>query len=70
MSIAQIEKIAARLNPQERTYLRVYLAALARIDSESFKRDIARRRREMKNGQYVTSRQLKRLHHRLEAEGL
>ncbi len=70
MSIAQIEKIAERLNAQERTYLRVYLSALDRIEDAAFKNDIARRRREMEAGQFVTSSQMKRLHRKLSAKGL
>jgi len=70
MSIAQLEKIADRLSAQERTYLRVYLAALDRVETEHFKQDIARRSREMDAGQFVTSDQVKRIHRKLVSEGL
>ena len=70
MSIIQIEKIADRLSAQERTYLRVYLAALDRIEDASFRQDIARRRHEIEAGQYVSSEQVKRIHRRLSAKGL
>lgn len=70
MSIAQIEKIADRLTTQERSYLRVYLATLDRIETDTFKSDVARRRSEMAAGQYITSDQVKRLHRKLAAKGL
>ena len=60
MSLTEILEASTKLKPRERASLRAYLFMLDRINDPAWKKEMARRRRRMEAGHYVTSEEVKR----------
>ncbi len=70
MSTVELKEAADKLTPGEQNFLHAYLGLKRRLNDPEFLADIARRNREMKAGDYLTSEQVKELNRELDEKGL
>ena len=60
MSLTEILAASTKLKASERASLRAYLFMLDRINDPAWKKEMARRRRRMEAGHFITAEEVKR----------